>query len=145
MLFGNDRNQIRQYFYEVWRKHNSGQPLQPLEKIIAGVINQHPEYHALLADSKIALERDYLPELGETNPFLHMGMHIAIQEQLATQRPAGILETYRLLCQRYGDSHQAEHYMMEVLGQTLWEAQRRGTPPDQDLYLQRLRQLVQNN
>lgn len=145
MLFGNDRNQIRQYFCEVWHKQVSAQPLEPLEQVIAGVINQHPEYHSLLADSETALEQDYLPELGETNPFLHLGMHIAIQEQLATHRPAGILEIYRLLCQRYGDSHLVEHQMMEILGQTLWEAQRQGTPPDQDHYLQRLRQLVQSS
>lgn len=145
MLFGTDRNQLRHYFCEVWQKQATAQPLEPLEQIIAAVINEHPEYQALLSDPETALERDYLPELDETNPFLHMGMHIAIQEQLAGNRPTGILEVYQSLCLRHGDSHTAEHRMMKALGETLGEAQRHGALPDESLYLQRLRQSVQRS
>jgi hypothetical protein len=145
MLFGTDRNRMRRYFREVWSKHAAGRPLEPLERIIAGVIAQHPEYHALLTGPEALLERDYLPELGETNPFLHMGMHIAIQEQLSSNRPAGILLLYERLCQRFGDSHTAAHQMLECLGQALWEAQRNQTEPDAALYLQQLQRLVQSD
>jgi hypothetical protein len=142
MLFGNDRSRMRRYFRTVWRKQTAGQPLEPLERVIAGVIGQHPEYHELLMERETALEQDYFPDGGETNPFLHMGMHIAIQEQLTSDRPAGIIEIYRLLCQRLGDSHAAEHQMLECLGETLWEAQRNGAPPDEARYLSRLGRLV---
>ena len=145
MLFGTDRSRIRRYFCEVWGKHTAGQPLEPLERIIAGVIGRHPEYQHLLTASEAMLERDYLPELGETNPFLHMGMHIAIQEQLMSNRPAGILSLYEQLCRRLGDSHTAEHQMMECLGETLWEAQRSGAEPDATAYLQRLKRLLRSN
>ena len=142
MLLTDDRNQIRRYFCEVWRKQSAGQLLEPLESLIAEVILQHPEYQGVLANPEEALARDYLPERGEINPFLHMGMHIAVREQVATDLPVGIVAVYRLLCQRYGDSHVAEHRMMECLGETLWEAQRSGTVPAETVYLTRLRRLA---
>ncbi|MDQ2694176.1 MAG: DUF1841 family protein [Pseudomonadota bacterium] len=141
-MFGNDRGQIRRCFHDVWRRHNAGQALEPLEQLIAAVIGQHPQYHPLLADLETALARDYPVEAGETNPFLHMGMHIAVQEQLGADRPPGIQAIYRRLCQRCPDRHAAEHRMMDCLGEILWEAQRNGTAPDETAYLQRLRQLL---
>lgn len=142
-MFGNDRDSLRRYYCTVWDKAQAGQPLEPLERIIASVIDAHPEYQPVLADTERALGREYLPEMGQSNPFLHMGMHIAIQEQLGSNRPAGILDVYQQLCQRTGDSHTVEHAMMECLGETLWEAQRAGREPDERLYLQRLRRLCQ--
>ncbi len=140
-MFGNDRDSLRRYYCTVWDKAQSGQPLEPLEQLIAGVIGEHPEYQPALTDAERALGREYLPEMGATNPFLHMGMHIAIQEQLGSQRPAGIVEVYQQLCRRLGDHHAAEHQMMECLGETLWEAQRNGVEPDEQVYLERLRRL----
>jgi hypothetical protein len=140
-MFSNDRNSLRRYYCTVWDKAGAGQPLEPLERIIAEVIGAHPEYQSVLTDSEAALEREYTPELGETNPFLHMGMHIAIQEQVGGNRPTGILGVYQQLCRQAGDSHTAEHQMMECLGETLWEAQRNGTEPDERVYLERLRRL----
>ena len=141
-MFSNDRNSLRRYYCTVWDKAGAGQPLEPLERIIAEVIGAHPEYQSVLTDSEAALEREYTPELGETNPFLHMGMHIAIQEQVGGNRPTGILEVYQQLCRRVGDSHVAEHQMMECLGETLWEAQRNGAEPDEKVYLERLRRMA---
>ena len=86
-MFGNDRDRLRRYYGTVWEKAQSGQPLEPLEHLIAGVVREHPEYQPALADAENTQGREYLPERGETNPFLHMGMHIAIQEQLGG-RPA---------------------------------------------------------
>ena len=140
-MFGNDRDSLRRYYCTVWEKAREDQVLEPLEQLIAGVINEHPEYQPVLTDAETALNREYMPEGGQTNPFLHMGMHIAIQEQLGGNRPVGILDVYQQLCQRMGDAHTAEHAMMECLGETLWEAQRNGQEPDEQVYLERLRWL----
>jgi hypothetical protein len=141
MLFGQDRQRIRAVFVEAWRKHRDGQPMQPLERLVADVVARHPEYHAAL-DGETATDRDYLPEMGESNPFLHMGLHIALAEQIATARPAGVDGIYRALAQRAGDAHEAEHRMMECLGETLWRAQRDGAMPDETAYLASLRRLA---
>ena len=142
MLFGNDRNQLRGLYIETWRKYEAGETLEPLEKQIAAVIVQHPEYQTYLEDYDAALAINFLPEMGETNPFLHMGLHIAIQEQVNTGRPAGIVGLYRQLQLRCSDVHEAEHQMIECLAETLWEAQRDGTPPDEEHYLERVKQRV---
>ena len=141
MLFAQDRDQMRQFFCQVWQKKLSGQTLEPLENMVADVIGQHPEYQSMLQDPEHMLALDYTPEQGKTNPFLHMGMHIAIQEQLSADRPAGIRTIYQRLCRRFADQHEAEHQMLEVLGETLWEAQRGGTMPDGARYLKRLKKL----
>lgn len=141
-MFGDDRNQIRQVYTEAWRKHRDHEPLEPLEQMIVSVVGLHPEYHALLENPDSALDRDWLPEDGETNPFLHMGMHIAIQEQLGTDRPAGIVDIYKQLIARTGDAHAADHAVMECLGEVLWQAQRSNNMPNDAAYLDCLRKLL---
>jgi len=141
-MFSNDRNQMRQVFIDAWQKQQDGQPLEPLEEVIANIAGQHPEYHALLEDSDAAMGKEYLPENGETNPFLHMGMHIAIHEQLTTNRPAGIASLFQQLVMQSGDAHHAEHQVMDCLGEMLWQAQRDQRMPDESAYLDCLRKLV---
>jgi hypothetical protein len=133
---------MRQVFFEAWRKHQAGEVLQPLEQMVAAVVRQHPEYHALLNDREVALSRDFQAEQGESNPFLHMAMHIGLLEQISTDRPAGIGEIYRRLCQRLGESHEAEHRMMECLAHMLWEAQSNHRMPDEAAYVDCLRRLL---
>jgi len=142
MIYSNDRSKIRQQFFSVWEKANKGEALEPLETIIADVIKDHPEYHPLLKTPDAAIDSEFYPEHGTTNPFLHMGMHITLREQVATDRPAGIRELTRKLILRYRDSHEMEHLMMEPLGRILWESQRNNTPPDEQEYLEALRQLA---
>ena len=141
-MFGNDRNQLRQYYIDTWTKAQNNQKLEPLEQIIADVINDHPEYQAILNDSDQALGREYLPEGGESNPFMHMGMHIAIHEQLGSNRPAGIRDLYQKIAQRVGDAHKAEHQMMECLAEMMWQAQRADKEPDEKHYLKALKKLT---
>lgn len=144
-MFGQDRTTLRHSFFQAWRKHSNGEALEPLEALIAQVIAMHPEYHALLdADEADQLDRDYLPELGQTNPFLHMAMHIAIHEQLASDRPVGIRSAYQQQLGIHGEAHAAEHRMMECLGEALWQAQRNGQPPDEAAYLACLQQARRN-
>jgi len=137
-----DRSGLRRHYLEAWRKHRAGSPLGPLEDQIVTVIEQHPEYHTLVEDDPQSLGRDYTPESGQSNPFLHLGLHLAIREQVATDRPAGIAAVHRELSRRLGDTHQAEHRMLERLGEALWLSQRTGRPPDEAAYLESLHRLL---
>lgn len=137
-----DRDASRRFFVEVWGKYSAGSVLQPLESLIAGVILQHSEYHSLLEDDLVAIETDFDPEAGESNPFLHMGLHITIQEQIGADRPLGIRELYEIGLERMGDPHMLEHRMMECLGEVLWQAQRDQTMPDEVAYLDGVRRII---
>lgn len=143
MFFNQDRDQLRQYFLDTWQKAEAGEPLEPLQTIIVSIIEKHPEYHAFLRQGESALGRDFLPEMGESNPFLHLGMHIAIHEQLSTNRPDGIRQIHQELSTKMGDEHDAEHTMMECLGEMIWAAQRENRLPDEQAYLNSLRELIQ--
>lgn len=136
-----NRNQTRQVFLDVWQKLQSGQVLEPLESLVAEVIEMHPEYHGLLTDYDSALQHDFNPDLGRENPFMHMGMHIALREQASTDRPTGFTAEYHRLTGRKKNRHEAEHGMMECLGQALWLAQQQQCPPDDAAYLACLKRL----
>ena len=137
-----DRGGLRRHYLEAWRRHRAGLPLEPLQHQLVALIEQHPEYHGLLEDDPEALARDWTPESGKANPFLHLGLHLAVREQVATDRPAGIAAVHRELARRIGDVHEAEHRMLECLGEALWQAQRSGTAPDEAAYLESLRRLL---
>lgn len=136
------REQLRQMYLATWRKFRAQEPLQPLEKQVAAVIAEHPEYIAWLETGRQVLTADFTAEDGRENPFLHMGMHLAIREQLSTDRPAGFADLHRRLCEHYGNAHEAEHALLEPLGETLWEAQRAGRAPDEADYLRKVQALV---
>lgn len=136
------RDQLRQMYIDVWRKRLAGLPMEPLEAQIADVIELHPEYQAALAGPDSVLDRDYTPEGGQSNPFLHMGLHLAVREQIGTDRPHGIRKCFVNLATKLQDEHAAEHQLIEVLAETLWEAQRSGLPPNEQVYLERVRHLV---
>lgn len=132
---------MRQFFVDTWQKATQNQPLDAMEQRVAKVIEMHPEYHAMLNNAK-HLGNDYLPEMGETNPFLHMGMHLGLQEQVALNHPAGIQTIYSQLGQTLRDVHQTEHAMMDCLGEALWQAQQHGGLPDDSAYLTCLNRLI---
>ncbi len=138
MIFSQDRNELRKMYADAWGKRNSQLPLSPLEAQIVQVIAEHPEYHGTLAGD---LQKDFTVEHAETNPFLHMGLHLGIREQVATNRPAGIAAIFERLASKNGDAHDAEHRMLDCLAETLWEAQREQRPPDELHYLESLRKL----
>ncbi len=139
MIFGEDRNELRQMYADAWRKRCDRQPMAPLETQIADVIEMHPEYHSDVTGDD--LDRDYTPDGGQTNPFLHMGLHLGIREQVATNRPAGISAIHKAVSAKLGDIHAAEHAMIDCLAETLWEAQSSNQPPDEAKYLERLQRL----
>jgi hypothetical protein len=135
MLFNETIDDTRQFFFATWHKYRQKQSLSPLETQLVNVLLLHPEYHALL-DSP-ALEKDvaYFPELGEINPFLHLGLHLALRDQIMLDRPHGIAEVYQLLLKRHADVTFVEHLMMEPLAECLWQAQRNHAQPNDAYYL----------
>lgn len=136
------REQLRQMYIDAWRKQRAGQLMEPLEAQIAAVVALHPEYQTMLEQPDASLDRSWTPEGGESNPFLHMGLHLAIRDQVATDRPAGIRQVFQTLCERLASPHEAEHRLLDCLAEALWSAQRAGTPPDEQAYLQRIKALL---
>ena len=143
MFYGDQVQDTRAVFFTSWHKFKQNQPLLPLEQQIVAVIRSHPEYHAILDAHGLDHTTPYFPELGQTNPFLHMGFHLAIQDQIATDRPLGICSIYQQLCQKKSDPTEVEHLLMDLLAECLWQAQRNHTMPDEQNYLAACRQLLQ--
>lgn len=141
MLFTQDRLRTRELFRSAWQKQRDNLPLEPLEKQIVDLLHDHPEYTPLLAQSEDILDKDFHAD-GQENPFLHLSLHLALREQVGTDRPAGIASITRSLLLKHGDGHIVEHLMMEQLGLFLWEAQRQSRPPDERAYLQSLKSLL---
>lgn len=139
MIFSGDRGVLRLMYADAWTKHVQSLPLTALEQQIVRVIEEHPEYQNDIESASAS--RDYLPDDGGTNPFLHMGLHLGLRDQVATNRPAGIRGVYERLAATLGSAHAAEHAMIECLAETLWEAQRNNRPPDEQAYVERLRRL----
>jgi len=129
-MFNLSRNDVRQFFCTAWRKHLDGAVLTPLEATALRWIDVHPEYHALLADRQRALAEEFTVERGQTNPFLHLSMHLALEEQLSIDQPPGIVDAFRRMAARAGDEHDAAHEAMQCLGEIVWNAQRGVLPPD---------------
>jgi Domain of unknown function (DUF1841) len=141
LFSGESRARMRRRYVDAWRKFQARDRLEPLEAQLAALIAEHPEYISRLEAGAEALEEEFTPEGGRENPFLHLGLHLAIREQVSTDRPAGIAHIHQQLTRRCGSAHAAEHAMIESLAETLWEAQRSGRAPDEQLYLERLRRL----
>lgn len=139
-MFNPNRDQARQFFIESWRKHLAQEPLSAMESIVAELIGQHPEYHTLLGNPE-SREKDFSPEDGQINPFLHLSLHLAIHEQLSINQPPGIREAYdACLLRHQGDRHAALHDVLDALGETIWEAQRNAKPMDAIAYIEKIKQ-----
>lgn len=138
-MFDPSRDQARDFLFGLWAKSRSGEALSPLESQALAIVLEHPEYHAVLSDPGRYRDRTWTPEEGETNPFLHLAMHLAIEEQVAIDQPPGIREAVATLARRLDSEHTARHAVMECLAELLWQAQRHGTGLDADAYLDCLR------
>lgn len=141
-MFDLDRDQSRKMFFAAWEKHRNQQIMEPLEALIASVVEMHPEYHAFLEKPEKNQDKDFFPEMGDTNPFLHMGLHIAIKEQISINQPVGIKDYYQQLLTKHQDSHDVEHLILDCLAQTIWEAQRNNSLPDNEAYLNCIKTLL---
>jgi hypothetical protein len=134
-MFAPSQNDVRRFFCDAYRKRREGGVMTPLETLAADWVDEHPEYHADLADVDAALAAVFDVDAGRTNPFLHLSMHLSITEQVSIDQPRGIKQAYELLAARRGSTHEAQHEVMECLGQMMWESQRSGLPPDGEKYI----------
>ncbi|MGH8734790.1 MAG: DUF1841 family protein [Burkholderiales bacterium] len=123
---------MRETFFAAWRKYRAGQPLAGIEGLALDVILQHPEYRAVLESPEQYAQRDYTDEL---NPFLHMSLHVALEEQLSIDQPPGIAQRFQALSAKFQDRHEALHQALECLAETVWRAQRERAAPDAAAYL----------
>jgi len=138
-MFAPSRDEARRFIVEAWRKARAGEPVSDLERTVVSLVAMHPEYHPVIDEGERHLERDYTPDGGAMNPFLHLSLHLAVAEQLAIDQPPGIRAEFERLKDVHGDEHDALHTVLECLGETMWQAQRLGTGPDADVYLDCLR------
>ena len=134
-MFAPSQADVRRFFCDAFRKQREGGVLTPLESLAVDWIDEHPEYHADFADVDAALAAVFEVDAGRTNPFLHLSMHVSISEQVSIDQPRGIRQAYELLAAKRGSVHDAQHEVMECLGQMMWESQRSGLPPDGDRYI----------
>ena len=134
-MFNPSQHDVRRFFCETWRKVRAGEVLTPMEAIARDWLVQHPEYDSAFSDLDAALAADYSVERGQSNPFLHLSMHLSIAEQVAVDQPPGIRAAYLALAQKLGE-HDAHHALMECLGQMIWNSQRSGLPPDGQAYVE---------
>ena len=141
-LFNPSRDQARLFFFDAWRKFRAAEPLTPLEGMAVQLMQEHAEYHEVLDAPERYREQDYFPEMGQTNPFLHLSLHLSILEQLSIDQPPGIAAAYRQLCASHGEEHAAQHDLMECLAETIWRAQRDRAAPDGAAYLQRIQEML---
>lgn len=139
MYASQDRGATRDVFFRAWRNHLDGKPLEGIERLLVHVALKHPEYQPTLADPETHRDRQYTGYSGEANPFLHMGLHVAIEEQLTLDEPRGIRDIYRELLVRNSDEHAVQHHIMECLGQWIYRAQRENAGLDPSGYLECLR------
>jgi hypothetical protein len=137
-MFNPSREEVRRFFFEAWRKYRNQIPLEGLEQTAIQIMLLHPEYHSLLDQPEQYADRDFSPESGQLNPFLHMSLHLAIAEQVSIDQPRGIHALHRQL-QASRNAHDALHVLLECLGETVWQAQRTGMPPDEAAYLECVR------
>lgn len=138
-MFNPSRDQVRLFFIEAWRKEQAREVLTPLESMAADIARLHPEYHTLLAQGAAALAQEWTPESGTANPFLHLSLHLAIEEQLSIDQPIGIRAAFDALLAKRGERHEALHAVLECLGETIWNAQRNGGAFDGAAYLDCIR------
>jgi hypothetical protein len=132
-MFNPSRDEVRELFFRAWKSYREGVPVAGMEGLALDVILQHPEYRAMLSDPERHRDRDYVDE---ANPFLHMSLHMALEEQLSIDQPPGVVQRFNALVARHGERHAALHDAIECLAEMVWRSQRDGTPPDGNAYLQ---------
>jgi len=141
-LFNPSREEVRHFFCTTWQKHTDGSLLTPLEMLASKWMELHLEFQAILSDPSGALEQEFTPEKGMTNPFLHLSMHLSISEQISIDQPPGIRHIANTLSRKLDSEHEAQHQIMECLGQVLWQAQNQSKPIDVTDYIELLKKLI---
>ena len=133
-MFTPDQAQVRRFLCGAWRKRGEGLPMTPLELLAADWMARHPEYHRVLGDEEAAVAFQYSPDSGHENPFLHLSLHLSIQEQISIDQPRGIRAAWQALLTRTGSEHDAAHALIDCLAQAIWRSQRANLPIDELAY-----------
>jgi hypothetical protein len=141
-MFNPSSDDVRRFFCEVFRKQRANEILTPLEAMASDWVRHHPEYHDELAEVERALGRNYSVEGAQANPFLHLSMHLSIDEQISIDQPPGIRDAATALTLKLDDAHAAQHEIMECLGEMIWNAQRTSTPPDGVAYIEAIKRRI---
>ena len=137
-MFSLDRNKQRKFLVRSWQKYTSNKPLEPLEEQLASIIEIHPEYHEIFDN----IDYEYFPEKGETNPFLHINLHLALRDQLSIDQPKGVKAVHQKLINYYKDPHVVEHLMMECIAEMIYLSQKNNKNMNQESYLNCIRSLT---
>ena len=137
-MFSSDRSAQRKFLAKSWEKYKANQLLEPLELQLAKIIEKHPEYQEIINN----LDTEYFPEQGKINPFLHINLHLSLQDQLDLDQPKGVKEIYNSLLKKNKDTHQVEHIMMEQIAEMIFISQKNNIPMDQEQYLSSLKELI---
>jgi Domain of unknown function (DUF1841) len=130
-----ERNELREQILTAWAHAQAGKTITPLEQQIVEVVEEHAEYHSLFENPSAIREKNFTTE---NNPFLHISLHISLNEQLRTNRPTGIRELFAQFIKKLGDEHRAAHHMMGIMAEIIWDAQQNGQLPDEKIYLKKL-------
>lgn len=138
-MFTQERQDLRAFYFDCWSKYQKKQPLDPLEQQIVFQIEQHPEYQAFFESREKCLDKDFFFGFESANPFLHLGLHLALEDQIKTNRPHGIQTLYQNACKKH-EAHTVAHHFMQCLAEALQEA--RGGMPDEREYLSKLHNVV---
>ncbi|MCS5591149.1 MAG: DUF1841 family protein [Gammaproteobacteria bacterium] len=141
MLYSQDRAKQRQFLARSWQKFSNKEPLEPLETLLASIIQIHPEYHDLINN----VESNYFPEQGEVNPFLHINLHLALRDQLSINQPPGIKDAYNTLLTKLKDEHAVEHLMMDCIAEMIFSSQQNSTAMDYQAYFRCIQNQVNKN
>ena len=141
MIFQNNKEDTRSSFFNSWKKHLNNEPLSALEQQLVDVISEHLEFQDFFTQKTLA-DADELITEDKINPFLHLGLHLALRDQITLDRPLGIKTIYEGLLQRHGDKLYVEHLMIEPLALCLLDAQRNNTIPDEGRYLNACKELL---
>jgi Domain of unknown function (DUF1841) len=134
-VFNPSRSEARKFFIDTWQKYRNQEALSDMEAVVVEALIAHPEYHRVVETPDQFIDKDFLPEFGDVNPFLHLSMHVAIAEQLAIDQPPGIVAAFQRLQTKVASDHEARHKIMNCLGEMLWQSQRHGEAPDALAYL----------
>lgn len=142
-MFNPSKSEVRNFFSDTWAKHLTNEALGPLEQITLNILQHHPEYLRFLS----ATPEEMSEPSGLENPFLHLSLHLAVEEQLQINQPPGIVSLYQTLCKIEHDEHRARHQIMECLAEVLWTTQQEGrslNPDDYQIALQQLQHKITN-
>lgn len=103
----------RRLFFDVWKKMNSKQKLNDLDKQLAKIVNLHPEFHPILSDPDKYAEHEF--QEGQTDPFYHLAMHSLLAELISNDNPEGIRSLYDRRINETEDKHAVQHEFMGLI------------------------------